>query len=263
MEYYAISDIGKLRSTNEDCYYAENNLFIVADGMGGHNAGEIASRYAIDYFIEHFTGLLASHSVQSDRKIQTEKTNNISKIISKNNSADKIQKMLIESIEYSNSQIYRMGLENEEYNGMGTTFTCLFIKNEKCYVVHVGDSRLYLFRDSDLNLLTEDHTFVFALYKKGAITYKELFTHPQRNYLTGIIGENDISTLECFKFDLQKDDIICICSDGLSSMVYDTSIRQIIEKSKNKTARLIAENLVKKASKNGGNDNITVIVIKN
>jgi len=182
----------KFRSSNEDFYYAENNLLIVADGMGGHNAGEIASKYAISYFVEHFKSLLSSRVKENSEKKQIEKTNNLSKMISKNNTADKIQKMMIESIEYANSKIYKMGLENEEYSGMGTTFTCLFIKNEKCYVVHVGDSRLYLYRNSELNLLTEDHTFVFALYKKGAITYKELFSHPQRNYLTGIIGKNEI-----------------------------------------------------------------------
>ncbi len=263
MEYYALSDIGKLRASNEDFYHAENNLMIVADGMGGHNAGEIASRYAVKYFVEHFNELLSSRINKDKKKEQVEKPNNLSKIISKNNTADKIQKILIESIEYANSKIYRMGLENEEYSGMGTTFTCLFIENEKGYVVHVGDSRLYLFRNSELNLLTEDHTFVFALYKKGAITYEEMFSHPQRNYLTGIIGENDISTLECFKFDLLKDDVAFICSDGLSSMVYDDSIKKILEKSKHKTSKEIAENLVKKAIKNGGNDNITVIVIKN
>ncbi|MDD3520827.1 MAG: Stp1/IreP family PP2C-type Ser/Thr phosphatase [Actinomycetota bacterium] len=263
MEYYALSDIGKFRSSNEDSYYAEKDLLIVADGMGGHNAGEVASKYAITYFVEHFQSLLSNKPEANGKAIQIEKANNISKKISKNSNADEIQKMMVESIEYANTKIYKMGLENEEYSGMGTTFTCLFIKNEKCYVAHVGDSRLYLYRNSELSLLTEDHTFVFALYKKGAITYEELFTHPQKNYLTGIIGENDISSLECFKFDLLKNDIIFICSDGLSSMVYDDSIRKILDKSKSKSPREIAENLVKKAIKNGGNDNITVIVIKN
>jgi serine/threonine protein phosphatase PrpC len=263
MEYYALSDIGKLRTSNEDSYHAESNLMIVADGMGGHNAGEIASRFAIKYFVEHFTNLLSCRNTKNNEKVHAEKPKNITKMISRNNNADKIQKMLIESIEYANSNIYKMGLENEDYSGMGTTFTGLFIENEKGYVIHVGDSRLYLFRDLELSLLTEDHTFVFELYKKGAITYEELFSHPQKNYLTGIIGENDISALECFKFELLKDDIIILCSDGLNSMVHDDLIKKILEKSKNKNSKEIAENLVKKAIKNGGNDNITVIALKN
>ena len=156
-----------------------------------------------------------------------------------------------------------MGLENEEYSGMGTTLTGLYVKNEKCYVVHVGDSRLYLFRDGRLKLLTEDHTFVFALYKKGAITYEELFSHPQRNYLTSVLGENELSSLESFRFDFLKDDIICICSDGMSTMINDNATEKILQKFKNETSKKIAEQLVKKALKNGGSDNITVIILKN
>ena len=263
MEYFALSDIGKIRASNEDFFYAENNLFIVADGMGGHNAGEIASKSAVNYFIKHFTKLVSEQHRKTRENSEERKINNFSKIISKKSTEDEIQSALISSVKYANDKIFRMGLDNEEYSGMGTTFTCLFIKNEKCYVVHVGDSRLYLFRDFRLKLLTEDHTFVFALYKKGAITYEELFSHPQRNYLTSVIGENELSALESFTFDLLKEDIICICSDGMSSMLDDSAIEQILQKSKSKTAKKITDILIKKTLKNGGNDNITVIVLKN
>jgi len=263
MDYYAISNIGKLRSSNEDYFHSEDNLFIVADGLGGHNAGEIASKNAVIYFVEYFKNLLNKKKADIFIiKPETKSNNNLAKKISKNSPLDEIQKIMIESIEFANNKIYQMGLENVNYSGMGTTFTCLFIKNKKGYVIHVGDSRLYIYRDCCLNLLTEDHTFVFSLYKKGAITYEEMFAHPQRNYLTGIIGESEISTLECFKFDLMNDDIILLCSDGLSSMVDDNSIKSIIEKSKNKSPKQIADILVKKANKNGGNDNITVIILK-
>jgi protein phosphatase len=263
MEYYAISDIGKSRSSNEDCFHSEDNLFIVADGMGGHNAGEVASKNAVIYFVECFKNLLNENKPDGIiEKPETTNTNKLAKRISKNTSLDKIQKIMIESIEFANSKIYQMGLENEEFSGMGTTFTCLFTKDKKGYVIHIGDSRLYIYRDCNLNLLTEDHTFVFSLYKSGAITYEEMFDHPQRNYLTGVIGESEISTLECFKFDLAKDDIILLCSDGLSSMIDDYSIKAVMDKFKDKSPKNIAEILVKKANKNGGKDNITVIILK-
>ena len=136
------------------------------------------------------------------------------------------------------------------------------IFNSNAFVIHIGDSRLYLFRENSLNLLTEDHTLVFALYKSGAISYEDTFSHPQRNYLTGVLGENEISSLECFKFKLQESDIILICSDGLNSMIKDSSIKDALEKSQGKSAQIIAKKFIKQANKNGGLDNITVIIIK-
>ncbi len=262
MEFFALSHIGKNRTTNEDYFYADNNLFIVADGMGGHKAGEIASKSAINYFIEHFTELVSEDAKKTTKNYQTIRINN-PKNVSKNSIEDKIQAALISSVKYANDKIFKMGLEHDEYSGMGTTFTGLFVKNEKCYVIHVGDSRLYLFRDFRLKLLTEDHTFVFALYKKGAITYEELFSHPQRNYLTSVLGENELSALESFRFDLLKEDILCLCSDGMSSMINDETAEQILQKYQNETAKKITDKLIKKALKNGGSDNITVIILKN
>lgn len=257
MEYFALSDIGKNRQNNEDCYLAdvENNLFIVADGMGGHKAGEIASKTAIDNFTQYF-------------KKNFDKKNFIfyeaAKTPDKKNKEidDNIQKILIESAGYANEKIYKLGLECDDFSGMGTTLTGLFIFNSNAFVIHIGDSRLYLFRENSLNLLTEDHTLVFALYKSGAISYEDTFSHPKRNYLTGVLGENEISSLECFKFKMQENDIILICSDGLNSMIKDSSIKDTLEKSQGKSARIIAKKFIERANKNGGVDNITVIIIK-
>ena len=257
MEYYALSDIGKNRQNNEDSYLtdSENNLFIVADGMGGHKAGEVASRTAIENFILHF-------------KEKFNKNKFIRPIASKTNAKknkqieDDIQKILIDSAGYANQKIYKLGMENEDLSGMGTTFTGLFIFDSSAFVIHIGDSRLYLFRDEELSLLTEDHTLVFQLYKSGAISYEDTFSHPQRNYLTGVLGENEISSLECFKFKLKENDIILICSDGLNSMIKDISIKNIIGKLHNKSPHAIAKKFIEQANKNGGMDNITLIIIK-
>ena len=250
MDYFAISDTGKSRYNNEDCYLAgESNLFIVADGMGGHKAGEIASKTAIDYFASFFKKTYED-AVSKNKTDKNELTDN------------DIQKILIDAAGNANEKIYDLGSKNEEMSGMGTTLTGLFILNSNAYVIHIGDSRLYLFRDGKLNLLTEDHTLVFQLYKRGVISYEDTFSHPQRNYLTGVLGENEISSLECFKFTLEPSDIILICSDGLNSMIKDSSIESILNKLKDKPVRDIAQKLVLRANKNGGNDNITVIILK-
>jgi PPM family protein phosphatase len=257
MEYFALSDIGKNRHNNEDCYFAddENSLFIVADGMGGHNAGEVASKTAIDNFVLHFKKKFSKKnfnfsgpSISSDKK--------------KKKIEDNIPQILIDSAGYANKMVYKLGSKRDDLNGMGTTLTGAFIFNSNAYVIHVGDSRLYLFRENSLSLLTEDHTMVFALYKKGAISYEDTYSHPQRNYLTGVLGENELSSLDCFKFKLQENDIIFICSDGLNSMIKDNSIKDTLNELQSKSAEIIADKFIKQANKNGGADNITVIIIK-
>jgi serine/threonine protein phosphatase PrpC len=257
MEYFALSDIGKNRQNNEDCYLADNesNLFIVADGMGGHKAGEIASKMAIDNFILYFKKKFDKKNfiVSEAEKNHDKKNKEIE---------DNIQKILIDSAGYANEKICKLGSECDDLSGMGTTLTGLFIFNFNAFVIHIGDSRLYLFRENSLNLLTEDHTLVFQLYKSGVISYEDTFSHPQRNYLTGVLGENEISSLECFKFKLQENDIILICSDGLNSMIKDSSIKDTLEKLQGKSARIIAKKFIEQANKNGGMDNITVIIIK-
>lgn len=250
MDYFAISDIGKSRQNNEDCFLADDsNLFIVADGMGGHKAGEIASRIAIDSFSAYFK--------------KKYKSINNKKPFDKDEPNDKdIQKILVNAVHEANKKIYELGSQNEDMSGMGTTLTSLFVLNNNAYVTHIGDSRLYLFRKDKLDLLTEDHTLVFQLYKRGVISYEDTFSHPQRNYLTGVLGSNEILSLECFKFTLTFDDIIIICSDGLNSMIKDSLIENLLKKFKNKSIKEIAQKLVLAANKKGGMDNITVIALK-
>jgi protein phosphatase len=257
MEFFATSDIGKKRQTNEDCYLAdsEDSLFIVADGMGGHQAGEIASKTAIENFTLHF-----KKEFNKQKNIRSPKSN-----AHLNKSAlaeEKIKKILKDSARHANKIIYKLGLENDEMSGMGTTFTGLIVLENKAFVVHAGDSRLYLFRENSLERKTEDHTFVFQLYRSGAITYEDTFSHPQRNYLTSVLGEKEISSLDCFCFGLQEKDIILVCSDGLNSMIADDLIGKIIKNFQGSDAGVIAKKLTWQANKNGGMDNITAIIVK-
>lgn len=249
MEYFADTDIGKYREKNEDYLYAENNLFIVADGMGGHMAGEVASRIAVEAFIENFNSSLKGRS----KKISANKKTD-------NPDPSQIEKLLLKSIKSANREVYSKATLQPGYYGMGTTFTGFYIQQDKAYTIHVGDSRLYIKRGSEFNLLTSDHTIVGELFRRGEISYEQTFNHPQRNYLTNVLGVAKDINPDFNSFKVLPEDILLLCSDGLNSMFKDEDIANIIDKYKD--AKDIAKNLIKGAIKKGGLDNITVIVVK-
>ena len=249
MEYFADTDIGKYREKNEDYLYAENNLFIVADGMGGHMAGEVASRIAVEAFIENFNSSLKGRS----KKISAnKKTDNLG--------SSQVKELLLKSIKSANREVYSKATLQPGYYGMGTTFTGCYIQQDKAYTIHVGDSRLYIKRGSEFNLLTSDHTIVGELFRRGEISYEQTFNHPQKNYLTNVLGVAKDIDPDFNSFKVLPEDILLLCSDGLNSMLKDEDIANIIDK--HKDAKDIAKNLIKGAIKKGGLDNITVIVVK-
>jgi len=239
MKYYSATDIGKMREKNEDCFYAGDNLFIVADGMGGHLAGEVASRLSVDTFVRSFNEVINKQS-----KIQTRS----------------IKKNIIRSIKLANDEVFKKSLIDSEYSGMGTTFTACFLYEENIHIVHIGDSRAYLCRNKNIDLLTSDHNFVGELYRRGEITYEDTFNHPQRNYLTNVLGVSDEMSPDYLTLKILPGDSLIICSDGLNSMLRDEIILRISEKypEPENTVKKLIEN----ALKNGGNDNITVIAVR-
>ena len=243
MEYSADTDIGTYRKKNEDYLYAENNLFIVADGMGGHRAGEIASILAVETFIKDFNHNLKNINKETDSL-----------------TSRRIKELLLGSIQSANVEVFEKALMQPEYYGMGTTFTGCYIQKDKAYIIHVGDSRLYIKRGSEFNLLTSDHTIVGELFRRGEISYEDTFNHPQRNYLTNVLGVAKDVNPDFITYKILPGDILLICSDGLNSMLRDKDIASSI--SKNKKAEDISKNLIKAAIRKGGLDNITVIVIK-
>ena len=248
MEYFADTDIGKIRKQNEDFFYARDDLFIVADGMGGHNAGEVASRIAVEVFTKNFDRSLKDKI----KKTSTPKKDNLT--------SPDIKELLLESIRITNKEVFDESVSKSGYYGMGTTFTGCFIHKQNAYIIHVGDSRLYVKRGSEFKLLTSDHTIVGELYRRGEISYDDTFDHPQRNYLTRVLGVAEDIDPDFSSYEILKEDIILMCSDGLNSMLKDEEISGIIDINKN--AQDIAKNLIKGALKKGGLDNITVIVIK-
>lgn len=239
---YAKSDKGKVREMNQDYYYISNSLdqiqlYILADGMGGYNGGEIASSLAVK---------TAKNYIENNFKE-----------IEKNR--ESIIQLLGSSIEYANMVVYEKAKENKELQGMGTTLEICLIYNNKVYIGHVGDSRIYRIRKQFVRKLTQDHSYVQKLVKEGTITKEQAAHHPQKNMLMKALGCNAFVEPDVMVKGFLKDDILIMCSDGLTNLVSP----DIIYEKASKNIEQATKDLVEIANDRGGYDNITVIIIKN
>ncbi|TJX16171.1 Stp1/IreP family PP2C-type Ser/Thr phosphatase [Tissierella creatinini] len=238
----AVSDIGLRRENNQDSMFASTDLdfpiFIVADGMGGHNAGDIASSMAVKGMVRFLD--------ENRNRLKEE---------------NEIKKCIKEAIAYVNDEIFLKSIESSELKGMGTTLTIIFIDNKKFYIGHVGDSRTYLIRDDKIIQITEDHTLINELIKEGSITTAEAINHPQRNMITRAVGTSCNIKSDIYIQDIKPKDIIILCSDGLTNMIDEKIILRVLERYDRRDMKNICNILVKLAKENGGNDNITVIGI--
>ncbi len=228
---YALSDIGKVRETNEDSFVCKPPLFVVADGMGGHVAGEVASRVAAETVCAQF----AAAGTTSP------------------------EKLLRQAITAANEIIYRMAQEDSSRAGMGTTLTAAFVDGAVVYWGHVGDSRLYLLRGGKLTQVSEDHSLVGELVKNGSITAEEALTHPHRNILTRAVGTGDKVIVDTGSLALEAGDRLLLCTDGLTNMVADADMAALLSQ-EGDGAALLAR-LVDKANAAGGLDNITAVLV--
>ncbi|WMI80425.1 Stp1/IreP family PP2C-type Ser/Thr phosphatase [Anaerotignum sp. MB30-C6] len=241
MKAVGISDIGKCRKNNEDAFYVPSctddiqNLFIVADGMGGCNAGEVASRYAIDSFLYYIRQERDTHC-QED-----------------------IPDLLTEAMVASNKAVYEKSNSGREFAEMGTTLVAAAVQDGKIFVAYVGDSRAYLFRKKELNPLTTDHSYVMELVKVGSITREEAATHPKRNIITRAVGIKETVETDAIVENAMKGDILLLCTDGLSGMLSDKDMAEII--GKRMTLEKKAQRLVEMANERGGYDNISLILV--
>ena len=226
---------GLVRKNNEDSLLVkEPYIFAVADGMGGHASGEIASRQALKAFSA------ATHSLRKA-------------------SSERIRNTLLEALRKANEHVLKMATGNEEYSGMGTTLTALYLPgNGTAYFCHVGDSRLYIYRNGLLQKRTHDHTYVEELKDKGRITEKEAAIHPDRHMLIQAIGVEEKINPQCEIFSVTKDDRLLLCTDGLTDMVNDDELLEILAEPK---IDICADNLLEKALNNGGRDNVSFIII--
>lgn len=229
MKVYQCTNVGKVRKNNEDSLLvAEPNIFVAADGMGGAAAGEIASQMLIDT-VKDF---LSKVPEPLDEKI-------LSKAILK-----------------SNAEILREAKNNLNLRGMGTTATILHIYKNVAYFAHVGDSRLYRLKNSELEQMTQDHSYVESLVRNGDITPEQAKVHPMKNILTQAVGAMEDIEVETGSFKIDGGEKFLLCTDGLTNMVDDSDIAKILSVSENP-----AEDLIQAALEGGGHDNVTAVVV--
>lgn len=237
----AVSDVGLKRQNNQDYMFASTEesfpLFVIADGMGGHNAGEVASSMAVKTILDKFRGNL--------ERLKNEKA---------------IKLLIKEAIQEANDNIYLKSIERQELNGMGTTITMAYIYGTKIFIGHVGDSRAYVVKNRELSQITEDHSLVNELVKNGSITPAEAINHPQRNMITRAVGTSYKINLDLYILSFEDKDKLVLCSDGLTNMVDDKTILEVIN-SNDLDMYKVCNDLVTLAKNNGGRDNITVVGI--
>lgn len=231
------TDTGNKRNNNQDSIFFSDqpigplpNLYIVADGMGGHKAGDRASKMAIDITVDFV----------------------------KNSTLENPIAVLKRAMIYANNEIYKAASKNPELTGMGTTMVVAVAQEGKLYVANVGDSRLYVV-NSDIKQITMDHSLVEELIRKGELERKRGRNHPEKNIITKAMGSKEEVIPDFFEIDINSEDKYLLCSDGLSNMVEDDEIRDIVVD--NYKLEDIAQALVDRANYYGGSDNISVVVI--
>lgn len=238
----ATSDIGLVRQYNEDNFYVfddasafeeQGMLIAVADGMGGHNGGDVASQVAVNTTAAYY----------STRR--------------KDGPLDR----LVSAVEQANRQIWDISQENEGFYGMGTTLTSIVFCGREAHIAHVGDSRAYLFREGRMTQLTDDHSLVAQAVREGILTPEQAARHPQRSIITRALGTKDSVEVDSLTIHVQPGDHMILSSDGLHGFVEDPEIEEYIRTYGNHPYEL-AQQLVQAALGKGGNDNVTVIVIK-
>ena len=224
------TDTGRQRTTNEDSYFARGPLYAVADGMGGAQAGEVASRMAAEAFEPAQRG------------------------------SEPAEVFLRSVAESANGQIHALSVKDSSRSGMGTTLTSALVEGDEVAIGHVGDSRAYRFRDGELTLLTSDHSLVEELRRQGRLTEEEAEDHPQRSIITRALGPESEVEVDTLTVSARPGDVYLLCSDGLTTMLRDARLAEILTESSSLAE--VAERMVNEANEAGGRDNITVVAFR-
>ena len=238
MKTFSLTDVGRVRESNQDYVYTSEspvgnlpNLFIVADGMGGHNAGDFASKYTVEQIVAYIEKAPMTSPVDLIRGAVTK----------------------------ANASLMAQAKSDTNLSGMGTTVVIATIVGDSMYVANVGDSRLYLLRD-DLKQITRDHSLVQEMVRMGEMDASEAKFHPDKNIITRAVGAIEELEIDFFEEHVQSGDLILMCTDGLSNMVDDTDMRQIIQTGRDVVEKV--QHLVEAANRGGGKDNITVAIVE-
>ncbi len=239
LKTFSITDIGRKRKVNQDFVYSSErfvgplpNLFLVADGMGGHNAGDYASRLAVETIVERSSGSLETNPLR----------------------------VLDEAVQSANGLVRKRAQETPELQGMGTTVVAAVIDGRELYVANVGDSRLYIVNSGEIRQITKDHSWVEEMVRRGGIGKAEARNHPDKNIITRAVGAEETVRIDFFQVLLQEGDVILMCTDGLTNMLEDEEIRMTLDGARDIVEK--AEGLVRAANERGGRDNISVVLIE-
>ena len=245
VEYFGQTDVGKKREKNEDSLLINEKLglFLVADGMGGHQGGETASRLAVKTVGETIRHLTEDPETTTASELQFDRSDP--------------GEILKYSLRLASQKIFEEANRSPHLRGMGTTAVGLLIRDDKGYIAHVGDSRAYLVREGEIKQLTTDHSLVAEQLKAGFITEGELKHHKLKNIITRSVGFQSDVDVDLLIRDLEPGDHILLCSDGLTNLVEDEELMKIVSKNSPKSA---CQKLIELANKKGGDDNVTVIV---
>lgn len=242
MEYAALSDKGIIREQNEDFWniVLDNKgnpiAFIIADGMGGHKAGDVASRMAVEIISQEICS--GFEAINSSTTIG----------------------FLEKAVNLANDEIYKYALLNLNGTGIGTTLTLGLIHSGKITIAHIGDSRFYMIRGGTIQSMTRDHSFVGELVEKGVLDQEEARNHPLRNQITRALGYEKNIEIDFYNIDVKKGDIYLFCTDGLTVKVSSDELLTMLEQEKD--LNVILKNMVELANQRGGDDNITAIIVK-
>ena len=239
MQTFSITDKGRTRNTNQDYVYCEENavgsfpnLFIVADGMGGHNAGDTASRMCVEEVVS-----------------QIEQSTKVTPI-----------GIFEQAVTAANEKVFKASLSDKALKGMGTTIVATVVFGDTAYIVNVGDSRLYVYKNT-FRQVTIDHSLVEEMVQSGKLHKEDMRTHPNKNIITRALGTNSEVKADCFEIEVDEGDVLLLCSDGLSNMLEDERIERII-KSNREDMSEAGKRLVQEANEAGGKDNISVVLIQ-
>ena len=238
MKTFSLTDIGLKREVNQDYVFSTEqaignlpNLFIVADGMGGHKAGDLASQYGTHILVEHV----------------------------KHNQNTGPERIINEAVQEANHRIAKAAHEDESLQGMGTTVVAATIVDHTLYFANVGDSRLYVIND-EIRQISKDHSLVEEMVRLGGLNEEEAKHHPDKNIITRAVGVKDKVEPDFFEYSLQNNDIILMCTDGLTNMVENDEIYEIVKNGDDVESTV--KELINKANDNGGKDNIGLVLIK-
>ncbi|MGN0425470.1 MAG: Stp1/IreP family PP2C-type Ser/Thr phosphatase [Acetatifactor sp.] len=238
IQSFSVTDIGKMRNLNQDYVYTTDgqignlpNLYIVADGMGGHNAGDFAARLTISTMIETIAELKDAEA----------------------------EVLLDKSITVANKVVFQCAGTSEDLEGMGTTVVAATIDDRRLTIANVGDSRLYLCREGGLRQITRDHSWVEEMIRRGGLKREDARNHPDKNIITRAVGVEETVRIDFFELTLQEKDLVLMCTDGLTNMLEDETIYGVLMGTGTLEAK--AKELVRRANESGGRDNISVILI--